>query len=329
MPWVKLDDRFPSHRKVALLSDRAFRLHVSALCWASENLTEGRILDRELSVVSRIRGARAAAKELEDARLWDRIDGGWSIHDYLEYNPDRARVQADREANAARQKAFRDRKKAEREAARNAERNAPRNGVTPDGNSSENESSEGKTLHDGDTNARKTDQTNKPSSQVNGIRNAVSNGTPSPSPSQVLPSEVPPPPPPSPESAPGSAVEVSGRGEVQPLIEAMYARGMSVSWTFSAAEWIELRDAVRRAGVPALVDHAARAWQAAKSQPYSAKYFLRGWSGVQAPTAYSGPRAVTGPPSANQEYLDDMASIAAELREKRLAEERRAAGGDA
>jgi hypothetical protein len=128
---------------------------------------------------------------------------------------------------------------------------------------------------------------------------------------------------------PASVVATSGRGEIQPLVEAMTARGMNVSWTFSAAEWIELRDAVRRAGVPALVDHAARAWQAAKTQPYSAKYFLRGWSGVQAPAAYTGPRAVPGPPSAAQEYLDDMAQIAREMREERLAQERRAAGGEA
>ncbi|MFJ8345093.1 hypothetical protein ACIQ9J_01695 [Streptomyces sp. NPDC094153] len=318
MPWVKLDDRFPSHRKVALLSDRAFRLHVSALCWASENLTEGRILDRELSLVSRIRGAKAAAKELEEARLWDRIDGGWSIHDYLEYNPDRARVRADREANAARQKAFRERKRAEREAARNAERNAPRNGVTPDGIGPESESSEGKTLHDGDTNAQRTDPTNQQSPQVNEICNGVSNGTPSPSPSRpVLPTEVPPPPSPSEKPSGRNEIEVSGRGEIQPLIDAMHARGMTVSWTFSAAEWIDLRDAVRRAGVPTLVDHAARAWQAAKSQPYSAKYFLRGWTGLQEPTAYTGPRPVAGPPSKTTEYLEDMAAIAEELRQKK------------
>lgn len=126
-----------------------------------------------------------------------------------------------------------------------------------------------------------------------------------------------------------AAVEVSGRGEIQPLIEAMTQRGMNVSWTFTSAEWIELRDAVRLAGVAALVDHAARAWRAAKSQPYSAKYFLRGWTGIQAPIAYTGPRAVTGPPSKNQEYLDDMAALARELREERLAKERLAAGGEA
>ncbi|MGW9058866.1 hypothetical protein [Streptomyces sp. NPDC055733] len=111
-------------------------------------------------------------------------------------------------------------------------------------------------------------------------------------------------------------VPLSGRGEVQPLIEAMHARGMNVSWTFAASEWLELRDAIRRAGIPALVDHAARAWQAAKTQPYSAKYFLRGWTGLQDQPAYTGPRPV-GAPSKTTEYLEDMAAIAEELRQKK------------
>lgn len=310
MPWVKLDDRFPSHRKVALLSDRAFRLYVSALCWASENLTEGRILDRELPLVARVRGPKTVAKELEEAQLWDRVEGGWMIHDYLEYNPDRARVQADRDANAARQKAFRDRKRAEKEVARNATSNA----VTADAEMHDGDTTEARRRHDGDTNPSRTDQTNQQSSQVDEVRNGVSNGTPSPSPSRpVLPTEVPPPPSPSEAPAGRGEVEVSGRGEIQPLIDAMTQRGMNVSWTFSAAEWVELRDAVRLAGVAALVDHATRAWQAAKTQPYSAKYFLRGWTGIQAPLAYTGPRPVAGPPSKTQEYLEDMARIAEEL----------------
>jgi cytoskeletal protein RodZ len=313
MPWVRLDDRFPSHRKVALLSDRGFRLYVSALCWASENLTEGLIHDRELPLVARLRGVKAAAKELEDAHLWDRVEGGWQIHDYLEYNPDRARVQADREANAARQKAFRDRKRAERDAARNAQSN----GVTPGSDGHENDATATPTRHDGDTTAQRTDRTNGQSAQVSGIRNGVSNDTPSPSPSRpVLPTEVPPPPSPSNQPADRNAVEVSGRGEVQPLIEAMAARDMNVSWTFQAAEWIDLRDAVRRVGIPALVDHAARVWQAAKTTPYSARYFLPGWTGLQNAPAYTGPRAITGPPSKTQEYLEDMAAIAEELRQQ-------------
>ncbi|MCL7377436.1 hypothetical protein [Streptomyces sp. 35G-GA-8] len=292
MPWVRLDDRFPSHRKVALLSDRAFRLYVSALCWSSENLTEGKLTDRELTLVARVRDMKKTARELEDARLWDRVEDGWMIHDFLEYNPDRAKVKADREANAARQQAYRERKKAEQDAKRNADE-IESNGVT---NASRNAS-----------------------------RNGGSNDTPSPSPSRpVPPTEEPPPPPPS-TNTPGTAVaEPSGRGEVQPLIEAMAARGMNISWTFQATEWLELRDAIRRVGVPALVDHAARAWQAAKTTPYSARYFLTGWTGLQDAPAYTGPRAIPGPPSATSEYLADMANIAAELRAAEDAAERNA-----
>ncbi len=320
MPWVRLDDRFPSHRKVALLSDRAFRLYVAALCWSSENLTEGRISDRELPHVARLRGIKTAAKELEDARLWDRAGDGWDIHDFLEYNPDRARVQADREANAARQKAWRERKRAEREAKRAAEeaaRNADRNGVTQDSeNASSNTTATGQ-RHDSDTTTTRTDQTKQQSSQVSEFRNGVSNAAPSPSPSHsVLPSEVPPPPSPSTQPAGRNAVEVSGRGEIQPLIEAMGARGMTVSWTFHSNEWMELRNAVRRVGVPALVEHAARVWQASKTTPYSARYFLAGWTGLQEAPAYTGPRPVDGP-SKTQEYLEDMAAIAEELRQQK------------
>jgi hypothetical protein len=321
MPWVKLDDRFPSHRKVALLSDRAFRLYVSALCWSSENLTEGRITQRELPLVAaRLRGVKTAASELEAAQLWDRVDDGWQIHDFLEYNPDRARVQADREANAARQQAWRDRKRAEREAKKAAEeaaRNAPRNGVTPEGENTPDDTTTTATRHDDDTTTTATRAEQNEEPQVGEFRNGVSNGTPSPSrPVPVLPSEVPPPPSPSEKPAGRSVVEVSGRGEVQPLIEAMSARGMNVSWSFQAADWLELRDAVRRAGVPALVEHAARVWKAAKDTPYSARYFLAGWTGLQGPTTYTGPRAIDGP-SKTSEYLEDMAAIAEELRQQK------------
>ncbi|MFJ1695727.1 hypothetical protein ACIOHC_11335 [Streptomyces sp. NPDC088252] len=319
MPWVRLDDRFPTHRKVALLSDRAFRLYVSALCWASENLTEGRILDRELTLVARIRGPKTVAAELESAGLWDRTEDGWEIHDYLEYNPDRARVKADRAANASRQKAFRDRKKAEREAARNGEHNASRNGVTDEREEAPGDTNEARRRHDGDTNTSRSDPTNNTSSQVNEVRNAVSNAAPSPSPTQVLPSEVPPPPTPSYDTPGAEVATVSGRGEVQPLIDAMGARQMRVSWSFSAAEWLELRDAIRRVGVPALVDHAARSWTAAKNTPYSARYFLAGWTGLQDAPQYTGPRSLTaGPPSKTTEYLEDMAAIAEELRQRKM-----------
>lgn len=129
MPWVRLDDQFHNNRKISLLSANAFRLYVSALCWCSSNLTEGVIRSDELRSIAHVKRVDHAAKELVGRGLWEELDQGWRIHDYLDYNPTRDQVRDDRAANAARQKAFRDRKKAEREIAE-APGDDERNGVT-------------------------------------------------------------------------------------------------------------------------------------------------------------------------------------------------------
>lgn len=307
MPWVRLDDRFPSHRKVALLSDRAFRLHVSALCWCSENLTEGKILDRELTVVARVRGTKTAAKELEAAGLWDRIESGWAIHDYLAYNPDRAKVQAEREANAARQQAWRDRRRAEREAKKAAQQeanNGSRNGVTDDRSERENSATATRRRHDGDTNARESHLANHSSPQVSEIRNAVSNGTPSrpvlPSPSekekegqQETASYASPPP------------RIGDRPRIppncQPLVDAMQTARLFVGWDLKPAEWFLIEALIVRCGIPALVVSATGSWQGARAQPRSATYFLPAWRVL--PDSVARPEPVDLPAAVGAEVV--------------------------
>jgi hypothetical protein len=109
--WVKLDDGFPRNRKVINLTDKAFRLHVSSLCHCAAHLTDGALTDRDVRQVAALidmsRPARYVA-ELRDAGLWLSIEGGYEIHDYLEFNPTREQVLAQRERNAGRQKLFRD-----------------------------------------------------------------------------------------------------------------------------------------------------------------------------------------------------------------------------
>ncbi|MET8841478.1 hypothetical protein ABZW67_15460 [Streptomyces rubiginosohelvolus] len=319
MPWVKLDDRFPTHRKVALLSDRAFRLYVSGLCWSSENLTEGRILTRELPFIARVRGLKAVAKELEEAGLWDPADGGWTIHDYLEYNPDRAKVQAERKSNAERQKAWRERRKQEKEAARNGDRN----GVTEDASSPGNSTTATRRRHDGDTTALRNGSGNPPSSQVNTFRNGVSNAAPSPTPTPVLPTEEPPPYPPQADGhlpavygqAPAAAAV--GPDWLQPLTAAMGTAGMHVPWKFKGDDLIRLHNDIQRLGVPLMVEQASRSWQSARTPVVSSRFFYDSWHALPtpAPTPDGRPslRSVTGP-SKTTSYLESMAAIADELR---------------
>lgn len=85
MSWIKLDDRMPDHRKVVGLSDRAFRAHIEALCYAAGNLTDGAVP----AAVARAKRWTRSAGELVDAGLWEPHDSGWLIHDYLEHQRSR------------------------------------------------------------------------------------------------------------------------------------------------------------------------------------------------------------------------------------------------
>ena len=97
MTWAKLDDLFPENEKVSGLNDGAFRLHIHALCYAARNLTDGRI---PYSAKRGLGGTISRISELLDAGLWEVHEGGWVIHDYLEYNPSREQVQAQRQKKA-------------------------------------------------------------------------------------------------------------------------------------------------------------------------------------------------------------------------------------
>lgn len=110
MTWVKLDDQFAEHAKVYPLSDRAFRLHVTALCYCARNLTDGRIDERGLrtvAITAKLRRVAPYAAELVEARLWAVRRDGHEIRDYLDYNPASAQVKEDREAARSRMREVR------------------------------------------------------------------------------------------------------------------------------------------------------------------------------------------------------------------------------
>lgn len=93
MRWtVNLDERFPWHRKVARLSDSAFRLHIHAICWASREGTDGALSPDDLvEVAPRMRRRESLATELVSAGLWIETPPiGWVIHDFLDWQPSRS-----------------------------------------------------------------------------------------------------------------------------------------------------------------------------------------------------------------------------------------------
>jgi hypothetical protein len=97
VPWVNLDDAFPDHPKVVGLSDRAFRLHVSGICYANRHLTDGLI---GATVVPRLtNGWTKGLAELLDQGLWRRVlnADAYVIHDFLDWNRSREQVLDERE----------------------------------------------------------------------------------------------------------------------------------------------------------------------------------------------------------------------------------------
>lgn len=96
MSWVKLDDGFPDHPKAAGLSDAAFRSYVTSLCYAARFLTDGFIP----GAVARKMAAPKVLVQLSGP-LWEEVEGGYQIHDYLAYNPTKEQVLAERQEKHA------------------------------------------------------------------------------------------------------------------------------------------------------------------------------------------------------------------------------------
>jgi hypothetical protein len=89
MAWLRLDDKFAQHPKVAELSDRAFRLHVETMLYCAEYDTKGRIPTAAI----RLTGAKPRnITELLVAGLWDENGTGYVVHDFEDYNGERAQA---------------------------------------------------------------------------------------------------------------------------------------------------------------------------------------------------------------------------------------------
>lgn len=139
MPWVRIDEEFVQHPKVVQVGPLGVALQVAALCYCNHNLTDGflpsgavRMLldfsglsedvgeqDEEWLVVH----AFLIADRLVEAGMWERVEGGYRIHDFGVYQPSRAQVLAEREKTRYRVAKHRASK-------RNAVGNAVTNGVS-------------------------------------------------------------------------------------------------------------------------------------------------------------------------------------------------------
>lgn len=104
MAWVKFDDQYADHSKIAGLSDAAFRLHTAGILYCGRRLTDGVIAADDVPRLVR-KFRRKALEELlttGDPPLWTHALDSYVIHDYLDWNDPADVVRTRREATARR-----------------------------------------------------------------------------------------------------------------------------------------------------------------------------------------------------------------------------------
>jgi hypothetical protein len=140
MPWVRVDDHFNEHPKMAAVGPVGWGVWLAGLAYCNRNLTDGFIpysvaegiggswhiyepIEDEQEIGNGVRAVRQrsrvwsidigsgmhgegitsqwVADQLVRVGLWQEVDGGYLIHDYGDYQPTKAQVLAEREVKAA------------------------------------------------------------------------------------------------------------------------------------------------------------------------------------------------------------------------------------
>lgn len=108
MTWAKFDDRTPGNRKIARLSDAAFRLWFNLICYSNEHRLGGVLTYRDMRMqISLWDDGPALVEELLSVPPGyavgnlERVEGGFRIHDYGQYQPSPDELEAQRQRIAA------------------------------------------------------------------------------------------------------------------------------------------------------------------------------------------------------------------------------------
>jgi hypothetical protein len=102
MPFVRLDDTWLENPKIAQAGSLAAHLYCAGITYANRHLTDGFIPDGILYRLADWTGVvvngdpvtnQDLAGRLVDEGLWARVEHGYEIHDYLEFQPSRAEIE--------------------------------------------------------------------------------------------------------------------------------------------------------------------------------------------------------------------------------------------
>jgi len=107
--WFKIDDGFWAHPKTLQLTDSAVALWVRAGAWSCQQLTDGFIPQYALPMLG---VDEFPAIQLVEVGYWDESDGGYTFHDWDEYQEASEAVKDRRKKNAEKMRRWREAKAA-------------------------------------------------------------------------------------------------------------------------------------------------------------------------------------------------------------------------
>lgn len=113
--WVKLNDQAPNDPDIDALSDGAFRLWITAICYCQAQLTDGYVsTERIKRLIPRFKPSYLdeLTKTTADADtpIFVAAGDGYIIRNFVKWNKDRAYWAAKRQADAERIAAYRSRR---------------------------------------------------------------------------------------------------------------------------------------------------------------------------------------------------------------------------
>lgn len=102
MVWLKLDDQIAHHPKFIAAGPLASWLWVCGNGYCNKYLTDGFIPRSALRALGTVPSPDKWAERLVAVGLWEKVDGGYHVHDFVHYNPTAADVKAKRESERTR-----------------------------------------------------------------------------------------------------------------------------------------------------------------------------------------------------------------------------------
>lgn len=103
MTWTRIDDKFLMNPKVQSVGVHGMALYLSGLIYCNGNMTDGFIMDGMMPIICGMAfqtPARHIADKLVEMNLWEVVEGGYQIHDFLTFNKSKTEIESLNKARA-------------------------------------------------------------------------------------------------------------------------------------------------------------------------------------------------------------------------------------